>query len=96
MSRDDFFALNQRQEANDAKVFANPRNAAAGGLRQLNADITAERPLKFFAYSWGEVSEPFANSQWGALEDCCLGIYDQSLSRVCRSVNEALAFHGEV
>ena len=97
MSRDDFFALNQRQEANDAKVFANPRNAAAGSLRQLNADITAERPLKFFAYSWGEVSEPFADSQWGALERfAAWGFTTNPLSRVCRSVNEALAFHGEV
>ena len=97
MSRDDFFALNQRQEANDAKVFANPRNAAAGSLRQLNADITAERPLKFFAYSWGEVSEPFADSQWGVLERfAAWGFTTNPLSRVCRSVNEALAFHGEV
>ncbi|MED6312065.1 MAG: NAD-dependent DNA ligase LigA, partial [Pseudomonadota bacterium] len=97
MSRDDFFALNQRQEANDAKVFANPRNAAAGSLRQLNADISAERPLKFFAYGWGEVSEPFADSQWGALERFAdWGFTTNPLSRVCRSVNEALAFHGEV
>jgi len=97
MSRDDFFALNERQEANEAKVFANPRNAAAGSLRQLNAEITAERPLKFFAYSWGEVSEPFADSQWGALEKFGgWGFTINPLSRVCRSVDEALAFHGEI
>ena len=67
MSHADFAALNQRQVAAGGKSFANPRNAAAGSLRQLDARITASRPLRFFAYSWGQVSEPLADTQFGAL-----------------------------
>ena len=97
ISRDDFFALNERQETNGAKVFANPRNAAAGSLRQLNTNITAERPLKFFAYSWGEISEPIADSQWDSLEKFAnWGFVTNPLSRVCYSVEEALQFHTEI
>jgi hypothetical protein len=62
MTRADFAALNQRQAAAGGKPFANPRNAAAGSLRQLDPRITAGRPLRFFAYAWGEVSEPLADT----------------------------------
>ncbi|KIT16972.1 NAD-dependent DNA ligase LigA [Jannaschia aquimarina] len=67
MSHPDFAALNARQDEAGAKVFANPRNAAAGSLRQLDPAITAARPLRFFAYAWGEVSEALADTQSNAL-----------------------------
>ena len=63
MLHTDFDALNQIQTAQNKKTFANPRNAAAGSLRQLDANITAQRPLKFFAYAWGEMSKNVADSQ---------------------------------
>ncbi len=63
----DFAALNARQTEIGAALFANPRNAAAGGLRQLDPSITATRPLRFFAYGWGEISEAIAESQWQAV-----------------------------
>lgn len=67
MRHDDFDALNARQTANGGKVFANPRNAAAGSLRQLDAEMTRARPLAFFAYAWGALSEPLAETQYQAI-----------------------------
>ena len=64
---DDFAALNAAEEAAGRKTYMNPRNAAAGGLRQKDPAVTAKRPLKFFAYAWGEVSEAFAETQHGAV-----------------------------
>ena len=63
MSKADFAALNERQEAAGGKIFANPRNAAAGSLRQKDASVTAARPLRFLAHGWGEISEPLADTQ---------------------------------
>ncbi|WP_373002544.1 NAD-dependent DNA ligase LigA [Hyphomonas sp.] len=67
MSHADFAALNVRETAAGRKVFANPRNAAAGSLRQLDVEITKSRPLKFFAYAWAAASAPFAETQTGAI-----------------------------
>ncbi|MFN4158240.1 MAG: NAD-dependent DNA ligase LigA [Gemmobacter sp.] len=68
MSHADFAALNARVAVEGGKTFANPRNAAAGSLRQLDARITAARPLRFFAYAWGEVSDPLADTQKAAID----------------------------
>jgi len=62
-----FAELNAQAEAAGQRTYANPRNAAAGSLRQIDPRITATRPLGFFAYAWGEVSAPFAQAQWEAL-----------------------------
>ncbi len=64
----EFAALNAAAETAGQKTYANPRNAAAGSLRQIDPKITAQRPLRFFAYAWGFISAPFAETQWGALE----------------------------
>ena len=68
MSHADFAALNARQEKAGKKTYMNPRNAAAGSLRQIDPTITARRPLRFFAYAWGEVSEPLAATQYEAVQ----------------------------
>jgi len=67
LGHEEFAALNAAAEAAGQKTYANPRNAAAGSLRQIDPKITAGRPLKFFAYAWGLVSAPFADTQWEAL-----------------------------
>ena len=66
MRREDFLALNRAQESAERQVFANPRNAAAGSLRQLDPGITETRPIRFFGYAWGEVSAPVADTLWEA------------------------------
>ncbi len=94
MTRPDFAALNARQAEAGGKVFANPRNAAAGSLRQLDSTITAARPLRFFAYAWGEVSAPFGNTYWGVLH--LLRGWDfeiNPLARLCRDVDHCLRFY---
>lgn len=91
MSHADFEALNARQEAKGAKTFANPRNAAAGSLRQLDATITRDRPLKFFAYAWGEISAPLSDSQMGAIERLAtFGFSTNALTALCRDPQEML------
>jgi len=97
MSRADFLALNKRQEKEGKALFANPRNSAAGSLRQLDAKITAARPLRFFAYSWGEISETPADTQSRML--ACFkrwGLPTNPMAQEVRSVAEMLEFYRAV
>jgi DNA ligase (NAD+) len=92
MRHSDFAALNARQAEAGKPVFANPRNFAAGSLRQLDPAITASRPLAFFAYAWGEISEPFTSTQLGAIEAMHrFGLPTNPLTRLCRTTAELLA-----
>jgi DNA ligase (NAD+) len=96
MSHADFDAMNKRQEKEGGKIFINTRNSAAGSLRQLDSTITAQRPLRFFAYSWGEVSELPAKTHWDVLQAIKkMGFPVNPLIRRCKSVDEALAFYNE-
>ncbi len=91
MRHADFAALNERQAAAGGRTFANPRNAAAGSLRQLDPAVTAARPLAFFAYAWGEISEPLAATQAGAIARFqALGLPTNPLTRLCHSTAELL------
>ena len=91
MSKADFEALNERQEASGGKIFANPRNAAAGSLRQKDPSITAARPLRFLAHGWGELSEPLAAMQLLAMKKIAsFGIPVSDLLKRCETVDEAL------
>ncbi len=97
MAHADFEALNERQREKGEKPFANPRNAAAGSLRQLDASITKSRPLKFFAYAWGELSEPLAKTQMGAIERLAsLGFSTNPLTRLCNGPTEMIAHYREI
>ena len=94
MSHADFAALNDRQQVAGEKPFANPRNAAAGSLRQLDARITAARPLRFFAYSWGALSEPLAETQLAAITRlAALGFATNPLTRLCQSAPDLIAHY---
>jgi DNA ligase (NAD+) len=93
MLRAAFLALNERQAAVGEKVFANPRNAAAGSLRQLDAGITASRPLGFLAHGWGEVSGALPDTQSGMMAAIAAWGFDiGDLRRTCADIDEALAF----
>jgi DNA ligase (NAD+) len=92
MSKSDFEALNERQDASGGKIFANPRNAAAGSLRQKDPSITAARPLRFFAHGWGELSERLAETQFEAMKRIeGFGLPVSELLVQCLSVEEMLA-----
>ena len=89
MSKADFFTLNQKYEAEGKKAFANPRNAAAGSLRQLDANITAERNLSIFAYTWGEVSKRIWDSQADFFEHLKIwGFPVNPNNKLCHTVKE--------
>jgi DNA ligase (NAD+) len=97
MTRSAFFKLNEEQSAAGRTVFANPRNSAAGSLRQLDPEVTASRPLRFLAYAWGEMSEMPADSQWGMLRWLkTRGFPTNPLSRLCDSLEALLAFHHDI
>ena len=91
LTKEDFAALNLQQAASGKPTFANPRNSAAGSLRQLDPAVTAERPLKFFAYAWGEMSAMPAPTQAGMVE--CFarwGLPTNPLTALCRSPAELI------
>ncbi len=97
MSHSDFDALNVRQAETGGKLFANPRNAAAGSLRQLDAKVTEDRPLRFFAYAWGELSEPLSATQLGALERLAeMGFKTNLLTSRCSSTAEMIAHYRKI
>ncbi|WP_294120543.1 NAD-dependent DNA ligase LigA [Sphingomonas sp.] len=97
MSKADFAALNERQEAAGGKIFANPRNAAAGSLRQKDASITAARPLRFLAHGWGEISVPFGATQSEAMAKLASwGFPVSNLLKRCESVDEALDHYAKI
>jgi DNA ligase (NAD+) len=97
MSHKDFAALNEKQIQDGEKTFANPRNAAAGSLRQLDASITASRPLRFFAYAWGEAPELPGDTQYDVvLGFKRLGLPVNPLMVICRSAPELLAHYRSI
>ena len=97
MTKKAFLALNERQKTAGDTIFANPRNSAAGSLRQKDPSITASRPLGFFAYAWGEMSAMPENTQSGMIhwfERC--GFKTNPLSKLCHSVDQLIAFHRKI
>ncbi|MEB8386256.1 NAD-dependent DNA ligase LigA [Rhodobacteraceae bacterium KMM 6894] len=97
MSHADFEALNTRQLEKGDKAFANPRNAAAGSLRQLDAKITQSRPLRFFAYAWGDISAPLAETQIGAIRRLAsLGFQTNPLTELCDGPADLLAHYARI
>src|SRR3984957_3807399 len=97
MTKQAFLALNERQKAAGDTIFANPRNSAAGSLRQKDPGITASRPLGFFAYAWGEMSDMPEDTQSGMIgwfERC--GFKTNPLTKICHSVEQLIAFHRKI
>ena len=94
MEKAAFAAMNARQAAQGAQLYVNPRNAAAGALRQLDASITAQRPLRFFAYAWGELSAPLSGTQLGAVAKLsAFGFITNPLMRVCETPDDLIAVY---
>lgn len=97
MRRDEFMAMNDRLEAAGEKTFANPRNAAAGSVRQLDSSITAQRPLRFFGYALGAASEDIADTQWGIRKKLTEWKFPEAQpSRLCSGNEKILAYYNEV
>jgi DNA ligase (NAD+) len=97
MTKHAFLALNRKQAEAGAPLYVNPRNTAAGSLRQKDPSITASRPLGFFAYAWGEMSGMPADTQSGMIQwfERC-GFKTNPLTKMCRSVDALLQFHREI
>jgi DNA ligase (NAD+) len=97
MTKEAFLALNEQQKAAGDKIFANPRNSAAGSLRQKDPSVTALRPLGFFAYAWGEMTTMPADSQSGMIKwfEAC-GFKTNPLTKTCRSTQGLVDFHREI
>ena len=97
MTKQAFLALNERQKAAGGELYVNPRNTAAGSLRQKDPSITASRPLGFFAYAWGEMSDMPAETQSGMIKwfETC-GFKTNPLTKLCHSLDELLAFHRDI
>ncbi len=97
MSHEDFAALNTRQAEAGGKPFANPRNAAAGSLRQLDSLVTAARPLRFFAYAWGVLSDPLAEAQFDAIGRLkALGFQTNPLTALCHGPDDMIAHYQKI
>jgi DNA ligase (NAD+) len=97
MTKKAFLALNERQKAAGDTIFANPRNSAAGSLRQKDPSITASRPLGFFAYAWGEMADMPEDTQSGMIgwfETC--GFKTNPLTKICHSLDQLIAFHRKI
>ncbi len=97
MHREDFLKLNAAQEAAGRQQFANPRNAAAGSMRQLDPSITASRPLRFVGYNWGEVSAPLAKTLWEARAAIqSFGFTLNAPVELCASAEEMLKYYQKI
>lgn len=97
MSHSDFKKLNEKQTKEEKKVFANPRNAAAGSLRQLDSGITASRNLQYFTYGWGEISEPLGKTQHDSLKQIeRFGLRINNEMRVAGSLDEIIEFYNDI
>jgi DNA ligase (NAD+) len=97
MTKAAFLELNRKQAEAGKQLYVNPRNTAAGSLRQLDASITASRPLGFFAYAWGEMSDMPADTQSGMIKwfEAC-GFKTNPLTKICRSLEALLKFHSDI
>src|SRR5436190_1495509 len=97
MTKPDFLELNKRQAEAGKELYINPRNTAAGSLRQKDPSITAARPLRFFGYAWGQISDMPAETQSGMLKWLAkCGFYTSPIWKICKSGEELLAFHKEI
>jgi DNA ligase (NAD+) len=97
MTKAAFLELNRKQAEAGKPLYVNPRNTAAGSLRQLDPTITASRPLGFFAYAWGEMSEMPADTQSGMIKwFASCGFKTNPLTKMCRSVEGLLEFHRKI